>query len=68
MYPFGENKICKCIYSAAEINFINNKITSVTSLELDEKDDSKKQTADLSTKIAQLLVDIKSLGDGELHS
>ena len=58
--------ISKCIYSIAEVNFHNEKITAVTSMELDDEKKSEKQTAELSKKITQLLVDIKSSDDADL--
>lgn len=58
--------ICKCIYSVAEVNFHNDKIASVTSMELDEDKNSEKQTSELSKKITQLLVDIKASDDSDL--
>lgn len=66
MSYLGVNSVSKCIYSAAEINFATSKITNVTAMELDENQKSEKQTADLSKKITQLLVDIKASDDSEL--
>lgn len=66
MQYLGVNIISKCIYSAAEINFESSKITAVTAMELDENQESEKQTPDLSKKITQLLVDIKASDDSEL--
>lgn len=66
LYFFGINNIYKCIYSVAEVNFNNDKITSVTSMEIDEESKSEKQTAELSKKITQLLVDIKASDDADL--
>lgn len=63
---FGCNQISKCIYSAAEINFNANKIRSVTSMEIDQSHRSEKQSKDLSERITQLLVDIKSQDDADL--
>lgn len=66
MRNYEINKICKCIYTIAEINFTESKINSVTSMELDEDKNSEKQASNMSHRITQLLVDIKATDDADL--
>lgn len=58
--------IIKTIFSTAEINFTSKPIGGVTSKDLDLDFSSMKQSVDLGTEIAQLLVDIKALDDSDL--
>ncbi|MBM6966103.1 AAA family ATPase [Massilimicrobiota timonensis] len=59
-YPFSG------IFSDVDINFHANDVSTVTSLTLDSKKDSRRSTDKLPTQINQLLVDIQSTDDGEL--
>lgn len=54
------------IYSDVDINFHSKKITSVTSLELDEKKESRRSSNELPTQINQLLIDIQALDDADI--
>lgn len=59
-------KIFKSIYSSAEISFSPKEIRSVTAKKLDEEQNSSvKSSNNLSTEIAQLLIDVKSLDDSD---
>lgn len=60
------NDILKVVYSTAEINFSSSPIGTVTTKELDIDIRSLKQSSELGTEIAQLLVDIKVLDDADL--
>lgn len=54
------------IFSDVDINFHGNDISSVTSLNLDLIDTSRRSTESLPTQINQLIVDIQSIDDSEL--
>lgn len=54
------------IYSDVDINFRSTSLSSVTSLALDEKMDSRRSSSNLPTEIKQLLIDIQALDDGDL--
>lgn len=54
------------IYSDVDINFHSAQLSSVTSLTLDAKNDSRKSTNNLPTQINQLLIDIQALDDAEV--
>lgn len=54
------------IFSDVDINFHAEDISSVTSLTLDEKSDSRRSSNRLSTEINQLIVDIQTLDDAEV--
>jgi predicted ATPase/5S rRNA maturation endonuclease (ribonuclease M5) len=59
-------KIFRSIYSDAEISFTPNQIRSVTAKTLDEEQKSSIRSGNnLSTEIAQLLIDIKTLDDSD---
>ena len=51
------------IFSDVDINFHSNRISSVTSLNLDSKGDSRKSDGNLSSNIQQLIIDIQNLDD-----
>lgn len=59
-YPFSG------IFSDVDINFHADDVSTVTSLSLDTRKDSRRSTEKLPTQINQLLVDIQSTDDGEL--
>lgn len=54
------------IYSDVDINFHSEKLSSVTSLTLDEKSGSRRSSNDLPTQINQLLIDIQALDDADV--
>lgn len=54
------------IFSDVDINFIANKMTSVTSLTLDENNNGRRSGNNLPEQIKQLLIDIQALDDAEL--
>lgn len=54
------------IYSDVDINFHSKHLSSVTSLTLDAKNDSRRSSNDLPTQINQLLIDIQALDDAEI--
>jgi len=54
------------IYSDVDINFHSQALSSVTSLVLDEKNDSRRSSNDLPTQINQLLIDIQALDDADV--
>lgn len=56
----------KAIFSDVEINFNTKDLQSVTSLELDKSERSRKSSPDLPTQTKQLLIDIQALDDSEL--
>ncbi|MEG3013689.1 MAG: ATP-binding protein [Cetobacterium sp.] len=60
-------KYFQTTYSTTQINFNVNKISSVTAKEIDEQlKDSLKQTENISTEIAQLLIDIDASDNSDL--
>lgn len=56
----------KGIFSDVEINFQTNIIASVTSLNLDDRDVSRRSTAHFSTEVNQLLIDVQALDDADV--
>lgn len=54
------------IYSDVDINFHTQDISSVTSLTLDARAESRRSSNDLPTQIKQLLIDIQALDDAEV--
>lgn len=64
--PFANKYPMSGIYSDVDINFHSKPVSSVTSLNLDEKDESRRSSNDLPTQINQLLIDIQALDDTEL--
>ena len=54
------------IYSDVDINFHSEKLSSVTSLTLDEKSESRRSSNDLPKQINQLLIDIQALDDADV--
>lgn len=54
------------IYSDVDINFHSQDLASVTSLNLDERKDSRRSSNDLPTQINQLLIDIQALDDADI--
>lgn len=54
------------IYSDVDINFHSNPVSTVTSLTLDEKKESRRSSNDLPTEINQLLIDIQALDDADV--
>ena len=54
------------IYSDVDINFHSQQVSSVTSLTLDEKKESRRSSNDLPTQIHQLLIDIQALDDADV--
>lgn len=54
------------IYSDIDINFNARQLSTVTSLELDSENKSRKSSNDLPTQINQLLIDIQALDDAEI--
>ncbi|QNK54582.1 AAA family ATPase [Paenibacillus sp. PAMC21692] len=59
--------IMKSLYSDVEINFNPQEINSVTSKDVDKKQEvSIKSDTNLATNIAQLLIDIKNIDDSDL--
>ncbi|WP_417608968.1 AAA family ATPase [Owenweeksia hongkongensis] len=60
-------KSLKVIFSDVEINYNPKKIKSVTALNIDTvRNTTVRSSADTASDIAQLLIDIKSLDDGDL--
>lgn len=59
-YPFGG------VFSDVDINFHAQDVSTVTSLTLDEKKDSRRSSSDLPTAINQLLVDVQALDDRDV--
>jgi predicted ATPase len=58
--------LVKCVYSTVEINFAKNAVSSTTAQDIDSVVVPKeKSSANISKEIAQLLVDIKALDDGD---
>jgi predicted ATPase len=56
----------KTIFSDVEINFNSSNITSVTSKNIDQENDtSSRSKGNLATEITQLLVDIQALDDAD---
>jgi len=54
--------LLKSIFSDAEINYVPNQISNVTSKDIDnEKTNSERASKDLATEITQLLIDIQTL-------
>lgn len=60
VYPFNG------IYSDVDINFHAQQVSTVTSLSLDEKKDSRRSSNNLPTQINQLLIDIQALDDADV--
>lgn len=54
------------IYSDVDINFHSKSLSTVTSLDIDDNQQSRRSEMDFPTKIKQLLIDIQFLDDGEL--
>ena len=54
------------IYSDVDINFHSRPLSSVTSLTLDDKKESRRSSNNLPTEINQLLIDIQALDDAEV--
>ena len=54
------------IYSDVDINFHSDKLSSVTSLTLDEKSGSRRSSNNLPTQVNQLLIDIQALDDADV--
>ena len=54
------------IFSDVDINFHSTDVKSVTSLNLDESNDSRRSDKELPSKIKQLLIDIQNLDDSTL--
>lgn len=54
------------IYSDVDINFHAQQVSSVTSLSLDERNDSRRSSTNLPTQINQLLIDIQALDDADI--
>lgn len=54
------------IFSDVDINFHSNDLTSVTSLTLDGKKESRRSSDNLPTEIKQLLIDIQALDDADI--
>lgn len=54
------------IFSDVDINFHAQQVSSVTSLSLDEKNDSRRSSTNLPTQINQLLIDIQALDDADI--
>lgn len=54
------------IYSDVDINFHSSRLSSVTSLNLDESKDSRRSSSNLSNQINQLLIDIQASDDGDV--
>jgi predicted ATPase len=59
-YPF------KAIFSDVDINFHSSQLSSVTSLDLDKEERSRRSTEDLPTRINQLIIDVQSLDDADV--
>lgn len=55
------------IFSDVDINFHANRISSVTSLVLDEEGGSKRSSSGLATQIKQLIIDIQALDDADVN-
>lgn len=67
IFQFENNNIFKHIFSDVEINFTPNKITSVTSRNIDENVmNPVKSTNNIATEITQLLIDIDNLDNSDL--
>lgn len=56
----------KVVYSTVEVNFNSTPINSIGSGNIDEVDNPKEISDNLSAKIPQLLVDISAIDDAEL--
>lgn len=54
------------IFSDVDINFHSNDLSSVTSLTLDGKTESRRSSNNLPTEIKQLLIDIQALDDADI--
>lgn len=54
------------IFSDVDINFHSQNVSSVTSLALDAKNDSRRSSSNLPTEINQLLIDIQALDDADV--
>ena len=54
------------IFSDVDINFQSNNLTSVTSLTLDGKSESRRSSNNLPTEIKQLIIDIQALDDADV--
>lgn len=55
------------IYSDVDINFHSNQLSSVTSLSLDDKQESRKSSNNLPQEINQLLIDIQAQDDSAVN-
>lgn len=58
-------KLCG-IYSDVDINFHSNTISTVTSMDVDTQDFSRRSVNDFPTRVKQLLIDIQNLDDSAL--
>lgn len=65
-YQFSLEELYKKIYSDVEINFTPRHISHVTSANIDQINNILRSSPNLSTEITQLLIDIKTLDDGDL--
>lgn len=65
-YKFALRNLYKKIYSDVEINFTPRQINSVTATNIDQIKNILRSSSNLSTEITQLLIDIKTLDDGDL--
>lgn len=54
------------IFSDVDINFHAHDISTVTSLSLDSRKDSRRSSTNLPTEIKQLLIDIQALDDADI--
>lgn len=63
---FALGNLYKKIYSDVEINFTPRQINSVTATNIDQINNILRSSPNLSTEITQLLIDIKTLDDGDL--
>lgn len=65
---YKDRYVFPSVYSDVDINFKSNNISSVTSLTLDSKTDSKRSDNSLPNLIKQLIVDIQAQDDSDLSS
>jgi len=56
------------IFSDVDINFNAKNLTSVTSLNLDSENESKRSSSDFPTQIKQLLIDVQALDDADISA
>lgn len=59
-------ELSKVVYSTIEVNFNEQRISSVTSKDIDKDSRPKEKSQNLSTEIPQLLIDIKNLDDADI--